>query len=386
MMKILLLPSILTIMFACSPVHDATYTIEEIEGIKYVHNHKTAWGEEPRVELEFVQKIGVLEGDDSNYMLFNPNNVVVDEKGDIYILDSGNYRIQVYSPGGKYKRTIGRYGQGPGEMPHWPHAFDIFNNILYVAHNNGLVHKFTTDGRDLGIVISPEIYLLFLRHFNSGDILTRSNLGYFGVTSYEPDEICLLSVFSPEDGSIVRKIGDPIRFENAHETRTVNSVFAEIDKYDNIYTVFECRNRLDKYSSGGDLIFSSDRPLNYEVLEHPEWVETGGKLSPVPRFTAVSKGIAIDQKDRIWVMTANRTFTHEEWKRMRAVTDRAAENPGDQKNIYDFHIFNTDGVFLGSLPMPVNWLECKMRIFGDRLFLIEREYETCVHEYRIIDR
>jgi hypothetical protein len=194
-----------------------------------------------------------------------------------------------------------------------------------------------------------------------------------------------LSVFSPEDGRLLRKIGKPYCFEDAHETRTVNSVFAEVGEGDNIYVAFEFRNRIDKYTAGGDLLFSFDRPVNYEVLERAEWIEdTRRRISNSPRFTTVSKGIAIDNKERIWVMTANRSFTQEEWQRMSAAMDRSGENPEDQKNIYDFHIFNTDGIFLGSIPFPVNWLECKFRIFGDRLFLIEQESETCVHEYRIV--
>ncbi|MFC1492622.1 6-bladed beta-propeller [candidate division KSB1 bacterium] len=377
----------LLIPIACSPAENDTYTVEEIGGVKYVHNHSAVWGDEPGVQLEFVQRIGVMEGEDSNYMLFNPNNVVVDEIGDIYVLDSGNYRIQVYTSEGIYKRTIGSYGQGPGEMSHWPHAFDIYNSILYLAHNNRLIHKFSTDGKDLGTVISPEIYIPYIRVLSSGNILTKSWLGYFGISSYEPEEICLFSVFSPEDGQLLRKIGDPIRFESAHETRTVNGISAEIGRDDNIYAVFELRNRLDRYSAEGELIFSSDRPLNYDVLEKPEWIDTRGRKVPrVPGFTTVSKGIAIDNRDRIWVLTANRILTDDELTRMRASMDRAGGNPEDSKNIYDFHIFDPEGVFLGPIPLPVSWLECKMRIFGDRLFLIEREYETCVHEYRIIDK
>ncbi|MCP4726931.1 MAG: hypothetical protein GY863_17960 [bacterium] len=376
---------ILFSLIACSPAKDDTYTVEEIDGIRYVHNHAAVWGDEPAIELEFVQKIGILEGDDSNYMLYNPNNVAVDESGDIYICDSGNYRIQVYSSDGTYKRTIGRYGQGPGEMPHWPHAFDINGNILYVAHNNSMVHKFTTDGNDLGKVKSPEIYLSSIRSFSNGDLIARSFLGFFGITSYEPDEICLLSVFSSGDGSVLRKIGDPIRFENAHETREVNNVFPEIDREDNIYAAFESSNRLDKYTKDGKLIFSADRPLNYEVLEKAEWFDSTGKMARRPRFTRVSSGISIDSKERIWILTVTRQYTEGERQRMMASFDRAGSAPADQKNIYDFHVFDKDGIFLGSIPLPVSWLECKLRIFGDRLFLIEREQESCVHEYRIID-
>ena len=45
-----------------------------------------------------------------------PGDVAVDKAGNIYILDSGNARIQKFGPDGKYLATIGRKGQGPGEF------------------------------------------------------------------------------------------------------------------------------------------------------------------------------------------------------------------------------------------------------------------------------
>ncbi len=376
---------IIVFLFSCGSQQFDTYTVEIVNGIKYIHNHTAAYTGNQKIELEFIQKIGVLEGKDPNYLLYNPNNAGVDENGDIYIVDAGNYRIQVYSRDGVYKRTIGSYGQGPGEMPHWPHAFDIHENVLYVAHNNRLVHKFTTDGKDLGTIVSPEIYLSSVRCFSNGDLITSSYIGYNGITSYDPDEICLMSVFSHTDGSLIKKIGEPIRFENAHETREVNGVSFEIDKEDNIYAAFRVRNRLDKYDKTGNLIFTSDRPLNYEVLEKAVWHDHTGKMSRRPRFASVSNGVSIDHKGRVWVMTHSRQLTDDERRRIRSSYDRAGSPSEYRDDIYDLHIFDDDGVFLFEMPLPFNWLECKLRIYGDRLFLIERENESCVYEYRIIN-
>ncbi|MCP4726933.1 MAG: 6-bladed beta-propeller, partial [bacterium] len=113
-----------------------TYTFEEIDGVRHIHNLSALWGDEPEVELEFVQKIGVLEGSDDNYLLFKPNDAVVDSRGNIYIAEGGNYRVQKFSEDGKYIRTIGTRGSGPGEFPGWVRCLDIFNDTLYVAHTN----------------------------------------------------------------------------------------------------------------------------------------------------------------------------------------------------------------------------------------------------------
>jgi hypothetical protein len=51
-----------------------------------------------------------------DYAFGNIRNFVVDEQGSIYVLDGKNYRVQAFDSQGKYIRTIGRKGQGPGDL------------------------------------------------------------------------------------------------------------------------------------------------------------------------------------------------------------------------------------------------------------------------------
>ena len=60
-------------------------------------------------------KIGELETEDENIAFHIPSDIVIDEQGNIYILDSGNHRIQKFDPEGNYLASFGRKGQGPGE-------------------------------------------------------------------------------------------------------------------------------------------------------------------------------------------------------------------------------------------------------------------------------
>ncbi|MFC1554878.1 6-bladed beta-propeller [candidate division KSB1 bacterium] len=370
------------ILFSCSQ-KDKNYSVENLNGVSQITNKSALWGEEPEVELRFVKQIGELDGTDSNYSFHQPNDLAVDDEGNIYVLDSGNCRIQKFDKNGTYLSTMGRRGEGPGEIPGFTFGIDIIENILYFTHSNTIVRKFSTDGKDLGRYI-PGGYPMYIRHFNNSELITHCSEGYVGISSYEPEKISLVFVFS-EDGK-TRKIGSPVFFENAHETKNVNAVLMETDKDNNIFVAFENLNRIDKYTHEGEHLFSVSRPLNYEVLEKPVWTETHSKLSPVPRFTSVSKGIGIDSKNRIWVLTANRIFSDDEWREMRAVTDREGAKPEYEKSLYDFHIFTSEGVFLGSILVPEKWLEFRMRIFKDRLFLIEYEFDVCVKEYRIVEK
>jgi len=111
---------ILLLFFNCSSDVDVqtekTHTIEIKDGVKYIQNHVQLWGDEPKVALEFVRKIGGLDVMDENYQFFNPNDWTVDANGNLYILDSGNYRIQKFDLDGKFIATFGRKGQGPSDL------------------------------------------------------------------------------------------------------------------------------------------------------------------------------------------------------------------------------------------------------------------------------
>ncbi len=99
--------------------------IETANGVRIVHNKKGGeWGSAPRLSIELVRTIGDVDTDDENLAFNSPIDMAVDDAGSVYILDNGNQRIQVFGPDGRYVRTIGRKGQGPGEFSS-PNSIDI---------------------------------------------------------------------------------------------------------------------------------------------------------------------------------------------------------------------------------------------------------------------
>jgi len=373
----LLAALVILLLSACGESPNVTYTVETIDNVKYIHNHGPSWGSQPKVTLRFVQKIGELENTDENYLLYRPNDVVVDSKGLIYISDMGNHRIQKYTTNGKYLATIGRKGQGPGEFSHYVRCMDICGDTLVINHTNFIIHKLSTGGKDLGrfkAAFAPQ----YLRHFSAGDLLTNHSvmlIGSGGQYTYNPSEVFLVRTFSKLDGVINKRFGSPILHENAQVTGELNNAFADTGPGDYVYVSLRYNNRLDKYSYTGKHIFSADRPLNFNESKEPEWVDVPSrKTSPLPCFSIVSRGIAVDGRERIWIITPNREIPS---------LNAARSDFPDDENLYDFHVFDKDGIFLGSIPAPVPWLEFKMRIFGNRLFLIEEHNEMTVLEYEI---
>jgi hypothetical protein len=89
-------------------------TVEEENGIRVVKNPAEPLYGELTLGLEEDLSIGSV--DDKNTMFYQIGDIAVDSQGNLYVLDSGNQRIQKYDTDGNYVQTIGRKGQGPGEF------------------------------------------------------------------------------------------------------------------------------------------------------------------------------------------------------------------------------------------------------------------------------
>jgi hypothetical protein len=90
--------------------------IETVNGIRIIHNEKGGqWGANLEIKLELVRTIGGLDAEE-NLSFKEPSDIVRDSGGNLYLLDTGSNRIQKLDSEGKFIKTIGRKGQGPGEF------------------------------------------------------------------------------------------------------------------------------------------------------------------------------------------------------------------------------------------------------------------------------
>ncbi|MCP4725676.1 MAG: 6-bladed beta-propeller, partial [bacterium] len=144
---VLILSTIFVTIIGCSSEPE-TYTVEEVEGVRYVHNLAPEWGDESRIDLEFVRKYGELESEDENLQLYRPGGLVADSKGDIYILDSGNFLVKKFNSNGEFMFSFGSKGQGPGEFQApFGMNIDIEDNIYIADYTNQVIHVFDSSGR-----------------------------------------------------------------------------------------------------------------------------------------------------------------------------------------------------------------------------------------------
>lgn len=87
------------------------------------------------VSMKLVTYIGSPSklGRRDNGTFLAPTNVALDRKGMIYVSDTWNYRVQIFTPEGKFVRTFGAQGDRPGEFIRPKGIAVDSENHVYVA-------------------------------------------------------------------------------------------------------------------------------------------------------------------------------------------------------------------------------------------------------------
>lgn len=118
---------------------------------KFVWDHSAQkLGAEPKWVMSFG-RVGAGPGE------FNrPEGICVDTQGQVYVADSCNHRIQVFTSDGKFIRAYGKPGKGPGELSY---PYDICVDSLgrqYVCEfGNSRIQVFDTQGNSVEIIGGP---------------------------------------------------------------------------------------------------------------------------------------------------------------------------------------------------------------------------------------
>ncbi len=343
----------------------ATDTVGIIDGVRHVHNLAPLWGDDSKIELEFVQKIGEIEGDDENYQLYYPYDIVKDQNGNICILESGKARISIFSPEGKFIRSIGGKGQGPGEF-FKPVTFDIDNQGLFYVGQAMIYRISVVDGQGQEIRRIKTKYPGYpaLRVLND-NIWIGGGLGYASPRLPSVKD-SLLQVYS-KDGHLVKKIAEPFISGDSRMYFVEGVTFIEKDKSNEIVCGFAKVNSIRKYSEEGSLLLEFSKPIN---IDEPVRISNDG----TDIYEDLCNSISVDNNNRIWIGTVH----------TQGMDNRVFKNLIDTDTEYsEFEIFNSDGISLSTISAPVFFN--KMRIIGDSLFLIGHE-NISVYEYRIIEK
>lgn len=123
-------------------------------------------------EIEVVDDLALGEALNPEEAFYQPTYVDTDAAGNIFVLDRGDPRIQVFDPEGTYLRTMGREGQGPGEFAQPAYLTVTADHVVLRADTRRL-STWTLDGEHLGDVQLTDPLLTWMG-FEGGFIARRT--------------------------------------------------------------------------------------------------------------------------------------------------------------------------------------------------------------------
>jgi hypothetical protein len=170
---IVLFLSALVILVSCQQKNTKWKgTIEEEDGVKVVKNpDEPLYGE---IQLDLEEDLSIGREDDENYMFYSARNIALDSDENIYVLDSGNHRIQKFDKDGRFLQTIGKKGQGPGEFENPGDFFLDEQDSIYVLDSRKIkVFNEETDFMK-EIILQNPLYDFFID--TNGDIIGLANI------------------------------------------------------------------------------------------------------------------------------------------------------------------------------------------------------------------
>ncbi len=137
--------------------------------VEVVHNPDLPLYPEGYLQLEEDLSLDGTSGSEES-LLASIRSVVVDEGENIYILDSEEDVIKVFDKEGKYLRTIGAPGQGPGELSS-PTMLSLFGDTILVHEASRRLSFFKTNGEFIRSLSTKEHWVLQARCDSQGNII-----------------------------------------------------------------------------------------------------------------------------------------------------------------------------------------------------------------------
>ena len=338
-------------------------TIEEVDGVIVVKNPKEPMYSEDVCSIKEELSIGEADGREE-YMFSQIIDVGIDEEENIYILDFLEAHIKVFNKSGEHLRTIGRRGQGPGEIQR---ATNIYitpsNEILINDRGARYFHFFTLGGEYIRSVYQSR--LSRPRVDTQNNIVARSTIMdraevRFVLKKFDSELNELYTIFSYRS-EITPKIYNVYPVQCFWDIRRDDSiVWGYADKYE--------FHILDRSGQVIRKIIKDYEPVEITEEEKQNWVKNIFGDNGVPPDVKVNwdkyhnafQFLNIDDVGRIFVHTYEKTTDGES---------------------YYYDVFNSEGKYITKVP-----LKTRPQVFKkSRLYTIEEDEEgfQFVKKYKI---
>jgi len=344
MKRIILVKIYIVIIFSIVSIVLGQQKASQNKKVKIVQNsEKGIWdiNQKKRIELKKDIEIGMLEGDE-NKMFYRISDVKVDSRGNIYVLERGNKRVQKFDKNGNYLMTIGKEGEGPGEFTNPIELFVTNDLFIYVLDDRNMrVSKFSHSGNFLNSFRPKHRPIDFIVDSNKNTIVLENGHPDFKFFKYD------------EKGNIIQSFGEIIKGNNIFETAIFNKGCVSIDEYDCIYMSYTQPYKIEKYDSNGKLTAIYSRELPYKIVEPETNIEDQSKNIRAVRFNFYTR-LAAD------IVVKNEKIFH-------LITDgKSILTEGRYIDIFDFN-----GVYLQKIDLKNPIRKFCLDSFGNFYFAVE---------------
>jgi hypothetical protein len=312
-------------------------TVVKEGDVTVVRNPKEPLYKTPVIELKEDLSLGGPEAQ-GDYAFGQVRTFVVDDAGSIYVLDSQASHVKVFDASGKYVRTIGRQGQGPGELES-PMTLSLnrTSSELAVHQASRRMSYFKTDGTFLRHLSFKEMWALRGRVDSKGNIYITEGIVDPKDPRYE------LKKLGPDASVIAMLAKSPAPNASVKFDPFMAISYFQIDPSDSVVYGYPETYEIQFFGPSDQNIFKKIRREYDPVLVTAEEKEEQKKDIP--------PGITLNFDFSKYHSAFSRFFLSD----LGHVIVQTWEKTKDGKSIHD--IFDAEGRFIGRVPLKPSGVE-----------------------------
>jgi len=370
---------------ACSKreEQDSQARVEIVGSVTYIHN--TAEPIHPDKTVLFEKDLSIRsEDEEGNIVLFDPRLYLVDSDENIYISESTDQVIKVFSSDGEYIKTIGAKGDGPGEFQSIGYiGFTPEGSFVVMDNQARRTNLFDASGQFLKSFSWQNFFLRAFLFKNNSYLCQENVYGenrqdrklFVKEIDYDGNEIRSYGEFTLAQMKMIREGNSTFSMSMPHSPQ---SIFAGDQNREWLYHCLNNQYIIEVYDNSGKIFRKIDRPYepvpftDKERKEYRERYESSpnemfkklAKEMELPKVKSITNRMLVDDESYLWLQT------YEQRKE------------GDQI-ITAYDVFNSEGHYYARV-----WCEINPGLFiKGKMYRMETDQETgyrTLSRYRVV--